>query len=539
MSNVDVLIVGAGPVGVTLALELALQKVSFRLVDKEPVRSDKSRALVVQPRSQELLDRHGATADLVARGKTIDGVHILTDRRYRGSVDLTNVERPDTRFKEPLVISQHDTEQFLDACLARYGYAAERPVTAKDIVQDAEGVSVTLEKPTGEEKLRARYVVGCDGAHSTVRRASHKFAFKGAAYPQDFVLCDAHIRDSNLDRHRLYLGMSRGVFAVFPMGDDIVRLVAAGIGIVSDEEPQLEHFQRMLDDSLPSGAGTLSSSVWLARFRLHHRGVDAYRDGRLFLAGDAAHIHSPAGGQGMNVGMQDAINLGWKLARVLRGEASDALLESYHAERYPVGRALLNGTDRAFSFFASTSQLFMTVRNFFLPWLVSLIASSKSVREAAYGFISEFDVAYRSSPIVGTAKGYTGPLRGGDRLPDARIRRGGRDGAEMYVQQLCVGSSHHLILFEGSGQDAVPEGGLEAVKKVLEAPAVDAEVHLISSSEAPSNTMQHYDPEGKAHSQYGFTKAGYLYVRPDGYIAHVGLLTEANELLTRLASLVQ
>lgn len=272
----------------------------------------------------------------------------------------------DTEFSLPTMVSQERTEYFLDECLKKHGMEVERPVAATEIVQDADGVTVTLRKGVFDERdgaedqrpsetIRARYVVGCDGAHSAVRHAASNIKFLGAAYPQEFMLADVHISDTNLPLDRVVISFGKGVVLIFPMEGDLIRLVVSGSGLqIGDpagrKDPVLEDLLPYFESFLPPGRGTLHNPQWLARFRLHHRAVDHYREGRLFLAGDAAHIHSPMGGQGMNTGMQDAVNLAWKLAAVIRPskdaptvdgklprETNDdeALLDSYHAERWP------------------------------------------------------------------------------------------------------------------------------------------------------------------------------------------------------------
>lgn len=621
MDNCDVLIVGAGPVGTTLALELALQGVSFRIIDKSPTRSEHSRALIVHPRTLELLDRHGDVVEkLIPKGTIAHGAVMNINRKLVTRVDMDDLDITDTKFPLPLMVSQAETEKFMEECLAQYGKAVERGHAASSIVQDANGVTTTLEKPDGTQMtIRSKYVVGCDGAHSVVRHSAPDITFDGDAYPQDFVLCDARLRDSTVARDRFTICFGdTGILAFFPIspsteGDDgLIRLIASGgrsvtkqpppprsgspgqqqhqHGEQKHEPPTLAHFQSLLDSFAPPGSGEVHSPIWLARFRLHHRGVSSYRSGRLFVAGDAAHIHSPAGGQGMNVGIQDAVNLGWKLASVVKyhdqlsEEAREALLDSYHAERYPVGRALLQGTDRMFSFTAAASPWILKVRNAVLPWVLPWLVAVKGVRRRFYGFISGFGTTYSGdageSIVVGTNMSSSFvKVRSGNRLPDGKVvelgrTRGGiaapellKRGKETSLHQLCRGASWHLLLFSGTGtgtgdnlsNGVTLEGLTLASERVLAVVKSECSLHFFyhvaddhdragSAGQGPSHpddgalqvvtgdrsgvgVALYADPGGRVHGLLGLDNGhgGFVMVRPDGYVSHIGYLSSLGE----------
>ncbi|KAH6626769.1 FAD binding domain-containing protein [Chaetomium sp. MPI-SDFR-AT-0129] len=560
--NCDVLIVGAGPVGGALALELALHGVSFRIIDKEPVRNDKSRALVIQPRTLELLNRHGAADTIVQRGRILHGGCVYVNKKLATEMVLDDLGTTDTEFTLPLNVSQAETEKFLDECLAKYGASVERPVTATKIVQDSTGVTTTLEHggPDGKttETVRSKYIVGCDGAHSTVRHASDKMTFPGGSYPQDFILCDTHLRDSNLrqDRFTLNLG-NKGVAAVLPFDDQIIRVIITrgALKTPETEAPTLEQLQEHFTELTTPGSGTLYDPFWLTRFRLHHRCVNQYRDGRLFVAGDAAHIHSPAGGQGMNAGIQDSINLGWKLARALAlqsnggatAAAADALLDTYNLERRPVGLQLLKGTDRLFSFLSSPNRWSILVRNFFLRYIGPHVTQSPARRKMAFHFMSQFGINYRGTTrLVGEASAWfwRPTILGGDRLPDGKVQAQ-KDKQETSLQRICVGTPHHLLLFSG-GRSGKPDDVAvlrQAADKVIAACHTDVKVHYIvglNNEGAAAEEHGYTDTSGELHGKFGFGSgsgknqkrtAGYVLVRPDGYIAHIGPLSKLPQLL--------
>ncbi|KAK0636370.1 hypothetical protein B0T17DRAFT_613111 [Bombardia bombarda] len=500
MKNCDVLIVGAGPVGTTLALELALHHVSFRIIDKIRARSDESRAVFMQPRVLELLNHHGDAHVLESRGSPYREQVFFINKKEAGKLTYADFGPVDTTFPLPLILSQAETERFLDECLAKYGAAIERPFMAKTIAQDDDGVTTILEAPDGrKETIRSKYVVGCDGAHSVVREAAN-IEFEGTTYPQDFILCDTH---EFLNK--------------FELGD----------------------------------SGTLYDPTWLARFRLHHRGASRYRNGRLFVAGDAAHIHSPAGGQGMNTGIQDSVNLGWKLAWALRGTAAaasvdkEALLDSYHAERHPVAQKVLKGTYRLFSFASSGNWLVRQIRNFIVPFALPKLTASESRRRRIFELMSQIAIGYRGSPIVGRASGrLRETVQSGDRLPDGKLERKqcGRITAagetrRIAVQRLCSGTTYHLLLFSGTndGNPATAETLEDARDELLHVLKNEIQVHIVVAGGhdgVGSVSSSYYaDLEDRVHAQYGFANPGYVLVRPDLYIVHIGLLEDFGELL--------
>ncbi|KAK7992114.1 FAD binding domain-containing protein [Apiospora saccharicola] len=565
-TTTDVLIIGSGPTGTTMALELAAQGISFRIVDKIGQRSDKSKALAVQPRSLELMNRHGPVARLVERGNIGLGGAIFVNGKKAADLDLGGVRATrDSAFPHTVLAPQSETEGFLAECLAtRYGRAVEFGTEATSVVQDAHGVTVTLRKVTSlssslpnslasstqgddardggseaqqeTETVRAKYVVGADGAHSVVRHAA-AVKFEGDAYRQDFILCDAHIRNTTMPRHRFQICMRYGLLLVFPLGNDVVRLVASRPGVPATDDPVLGDFQEWLEYMVPGGsAGELFDPIWMTRFKLHHRVSTNYRDGRLLLAGDAAHIHSPAGGQGMNTGIQDSVNLGWKLARVLRGEQPDAFLDSYNEERRPVGLRILGSSDWLFNLTASQSWLWLFFRNLLAPWVLPYLLDNEERRNHAFRFASQLGIRYRHSSIIGTAEGFSGRVLGGDRAPDGpvviesfeQVGEKQKKQREMRLHELLTPDKHHLLLFSGCQGDDLQQAAEIFQEKNSGTPS---SVHVLiagpssggSSSSSSRDWGCYKDVDGVLHMRYGFRDgAGYAYIRPDGHIAHIG-----------------
>jgi 2-polyprenyl-6-methoxyphenol hydroxylase-like FAD-dependent oxidoreductase len=526
MKETNVLIIGVGPTGLMLALELSLQNIPFRVIDSLSIPSDKSRALVLHSRTQELFKRHKIVEKCQAHGVVNNSVRIFANRKFVYEVDVLDIAYGDTDFPTPLMISQADTEMVLNERLVEYGGGVERSVTAEKLEQDDEGVTAWLKDEEGnEEMLRCKYVVGCDGAHSIVRRSTG-LKFDGAAYPQDFILADVHLKWE--EKHCLTIFMGQGVMAIFPMKDGVSRLLCSRPHQANvDTEPTIEDFNEVFRNLAPMKVELLDP-VWIARFRLHHRNVEKYRMGRMFLAGDAAHIHSPAGGQGMNTGMQDAINLGWKLASDIHGEGGEEVLDSYTIERHRVGENLLRTTDRMFEMMATTNPVYLYLRNTFVPWIIPWVMGHRALRANRFRFISQLGIRYRHSPIVGQASMYQGKLRGGDRAPDGKLRG---EGQETSVLELLMRPTHHLLLFSGIGQQTLKGEALRIVATDFLQSNKGVEVHeiLVGASPRVSGVV---DENGDIHKLYGFQEPSYVLVRPDGHIAHVGPIIAINELKT-------
>lgn len=524
MKETDVLIIGAGPTGLMLALELSLQNIPFRIIDSLKIPSDKTRALVLHSRTLELLKRHKIVEKCQAYGIDNNAVRIFANRKFVYEVDLVDVSYGDSEFTSPLMVSQADTEKVMTERLVEYGNRVERPATAEKLEQDDDGVTAWVRDEKGnEEMIRCKYVVGCDGAHSIVRRSTG-LKFDGEAYPQDFILADVHLKWEEKACLTVFIG--QGFMAIFPMRDGIFRIICSRPDQANvDTEPTIEDFEEVFKKLAPVNAELLDPS-WIARFRLHHRNVENYRVGRMFLAGDAAHIHSPAGGQGMNTGMQDAINLGWKLASAIRGEGGDELLDSYTIERHRVGQNLLSTTDRMFEMMATTNPIYLYLRNTLVPWILPWVMGTRSLRRNRFRFISQLGIRYRHSPIIGQASTYKGKLRGGDRAPDGKLINAEH---ETRVIELLMPPTYHLLLFSGVGSQALDGDALHSVATGFEG----VEVHEIFAGSSPKTTSV-VDKDNNVHSIYGFEEPSYVLVRPDGHIAYLGPITAVDELKTWL-----
>jgi 2-polyprenyl-6-methoxyphenol hydroxylase-like FAD-dependent oxidoreductase len=337
MYDTDVLIVGAGPSGLTLAASLVKRGIATTVVDRQPAGANTSRAAVVNARTLEVLEGIDVAMRLVKEG--IQAPRFSIRDRARTLIPIDFSELP-TDYPYSLMVPQSTTEKLLLDRLVELGGAVLRPKALSSITQDADGVTATFDDG---DIIRARYAVGADGIHSTVREQAG-IGFEGGAYGESFMLADVRLSgEVPLDEVILFWA-KEGLTVVAPLPGDIFRIVAP----VADapEEPSALYVQQILDSRGP-GAGRMvvTDVIWGSRFRIHHRVADAYRAGRLLLSGDAAHVHSPAGGQGMNLGIQDAVALADALAGVLAGEP-DSVLDDYSAARRPIAQQVVQMTDR-------------------------------------------------------------------------------------------------------------------------------------------------------------------------------------------------
>ena len=541
-SSVPALVVGAGPVGLTMAAELTRYGVGCRLIDKNPTPNDKSKALVLWSRTLELLQKTGPVEAFLRAGRTIDGASMYGQGRRLAHIELDDVASP---YPRPLMLPQCDTERLLAEHLASQGLRAERSVELVGFDQSGDAVVATLAHADGRRELvNCQWLLGCDGAHSTVRHALG-IDFAGSAEQNDWILADVHVEGPVVDNEVSVFWHEEGVLIFFPITADRFRIVA-DIGLARSLErpadPTLEEVQRVLDARGPGGI-TLSNPVWLAGFRINERKVSDYRHGRVFLAGDAAHIHSPAGGQGMNTGMQDAYNLAWKLALVQAGLGRDApLLDSYSAERSAVGDQVLRAAGRLTQVATIRNPIAQALRNH----MASILTSFSAVRTRAKNTLTELAINYRDSALNGEHRGLAarswfigGGVQAGDRLPDARIVDA-RSGAATQLFHAIGNTRHNLLLI--AGEETVETGLEELVelgrRAALAYPNTIA-VHLVPASGASplpadwAGAVWH-DRDGMLRSQHGVRTDTLVLVRPDGY---VGFRSQPAELPPLLAHL--
>lgn len=391
-----ILIVGAGPVGLTMASELVRFGLPVRLIDRNAAPTQTSKALVLWSRTLELIDRMGCTQAFIDAGLAVRGASIRSGSSVLGRASFAGISSP---YNFALMIPQCDTERLLHAHLVSMGGTVAREVELTGFAQDTDLVRVTLRHKDGrEETAETPWLIGCDGAHSTVRHGLG-LTFDGSAEGGDWILADVRLEGDGKppdDEIAPFLH-DDGPFVVFPIPGDRARIIAA-VGKADPKrprpEPTLVDVQQLIDRRA-GGGFSASDPVWLANFRINERKVTDYRQGRVFLAGDAAHIHSPAGGQGMNTGMQDAFNLAWKLALVARGEAGAKLLESYSPERSKVGDMVLRNARLMTDVGTLSNPGALAVRNLVLRIMLGLHA----VQDRMAVTMSETKISYTGGPL--------------------------------------------------------------------------------------------------------------------------------------------
>jgi len=385
-----------------MAAELARYGLRVRIVEKAAQCTDKSKAVVIWSRTLELMDRMGCAASFVAAGFKAAAANISAGDKPIAHVDLTGVATP---YPYALMLPQSDTERLLGKHLESFGVRLERNLELLRFTSSKDGVVSTLHHADGrEETVESTWLVGCDGAHSTVRHQLG-MSFTGDTLNSDWILADLHLSQVPRPDEISVLWHSEGVLAVFPLGADRYRVIADSGVAISDArrpDPTLEEVQEVMDRRGPGGIRA-SAPVWLAAFRINERKVADYRAGRVFLAGDAAHIHSPAGGQGMNTGMQDAFNLAWKLALVCRGHCAESpLLDSYSVERSAVGDQVLAGAGRLTAVAIMRGKVKQSIRNH----VAALAFGLAPVRRRIANAMTEISIGYPKGPL--TAKGVRG-----------------------------------------------------------------------------------------------------------------------------------
>ena len=412
--STDVLIVGAGPTGLVLALWLAKRGVRVRIIDKTAEPGTTSRALAVQARTLEFYRQLGLAAAVVERGKKAIAVNLWVAGRKEAHAVFGDMGAGMSPFPYALLFPQDEHERLLIEWLSAAGVTVERSTELLNFEDVTTRVVTRLRRPDGgTETCTASFIAGCDGAHSVVREAL-QISFPGGTYHHLFYVADVEAGGAAMNGE-LHVGLDASDFlAVFPMkGEGHARL----IGTVQDDAGHHADNLSWGDVSQRVIAWMqidVSRVNWFSTYRVHHRVADRFRKGRAFLLGDAAHIHSPVGGQGMNTGIGDAVNLAWKLADVLRGRADRRILDSYEPERIAFARRLVATTDEAFTGVASRRLLARIIRLRIVPLVLPAFFAFRAARRFMFRTVSQTAINYRNSSL---SDGRAGPIHGGDRLP--------------------------------------------------------------------------------------------------------------------------
>ncbi|MEU7062490.1 FAD-dependent monooxygenase [Streptomyces sp. NPDC053429] len=516
-AHADVLVAGAGPVGLTAAGELRRRGISCRIVDRLPARLPYAKAVGIQPRTLELWDRIGLVRDALEAAVPMRGQFMYLNGTEKGRIDLALPPEVPYGFA---ALPQYETERILEEYLNRFGTAIERETELVSFAQDATGVTCVLRTPHGDEEVRTRFLVGCDGAHSSVRKGLG-LAFEGGALPDEYMLADVEVdwdvphgygvrsehRDAEgalddllvciplpgVHRYRMSMLVPPELSAGAPAGGDGVVH-----GLEGSRAPDLTHVQKVLDRLSPQPT-TASALRWSSVFRISHRLAGRYGQGRVFVAGDAAHIHPPTGAQGMNTGIQDAWNLAWKLALAVEGTADPDLLASYDTERRPVGEEVVGRTVRhATAGMDADPGDPMTLMR----------------REA------QLLVGYPDSPLVQPPEPDAGPgPQPGDRAPDCGGLVAEVTAYPLRLFDVLRGREHTLLLY-GPGPEVPHIEQLHEVVEELAPGQVNICAVLATTDAGTAAPVPVYrDARGEFARMYGAGEGPVAFVvRPDGYL---------------------
>jgi 2-polyprenyl-6-methoxyphenol hydroxylase-like FAD-dependent oxidoreductase len=472
----EVLIVGAGPTGLVLALWLARFGVDVRIIDKTAEPGTTSRALAVQARTLEFYRQIGIADAVLARGREVSAARLWAAGRQVARAVLGNMGAGISPYPYAFIFPQDEHERLLIDQLREAGISVERETELVGFDQRSDRIVARLASATGRmDTCEAAFIAGCDGARSRVRETL-SIGFAGGTYDHLFYVADVEARGPIMNGD-INVALDRADFlAVFPLkGANRARLV----GTVRDEAEAAGRRENLTWDDIGRRVMEwmhveVDRVNWFSTYRVHHRVADRFRSERAFLVGDAAHIHSPVGGQGMNTGIGDAVNIAWKLAATLQRRAHERLLDTYETERIGFARRLVATTDQAFTGVTSSSAIARALRLQVVPRLVPMLFTLESFRRLAFRTVSQTAIAYRESQL---SEGRAGSVHGGDRLPwvhvdsldpnadnfaplkslQWQVHVYGKAAPE--VRALCA--EHHLGLHEFAWQREMQHAGLQ------------------------------------------------------------------------------
>ena len=495
------LIVGAGPTGLVLALWLTRFGVSIRIIDKLAASGTTSRALAVQGRTLEFYQQFGLAQAVVDRAHKVPALNLWVKARPAARIPLENLGRGRTPFPFPLIFPQDEHEALLIERLSALGIEIERQVELADFEDHGGEIRATLRKAGTEEAGSYAFLAGCDGARSRVREVLGT-GFPGGTYDHLFYVADVEAAGSPMNGE-LHVDLDDADFlAVFPLQQTgRARLIGSVRDDAAKDHEHLE-FADVQGRAMQNLRIEVKQVHWFSTYRVHHRVAQQFRKGRAFLLGDAAHIHSPVGGQGMNTGIGDAVNLAWKLAAALEEPRSSSLLDSYEPERIAFARRLVATTDRAFTAVTSDSAFARFVRTKAFPALAPSLLRLPALRRFAFRTVSQIAVNYRDSALN---RGAAGKLHGGDRLPWVKVGQG---------------DEHNFAALT----------------------SMDWQIHVYGEPTPGLRTLAdgrkiplHVFPWGAGMRQAGLRRNAVYLIRPDGYIGLIDSAGSATAIGTYLS----
>ena len=513
----DVIIVGAGPTGLSLACQLIRYGVDFVIVEKNEGITPFSKALGVHARTLEIYEQLDLAQKAVARGTIVGKIRLLEAGEIVGEVDLSNIGEGLSPYPFLLVFEQSENERLLYEYVQSHGQDVLWQNELKSLSQDDAGVTVHVKNAAGESQIIVgKYLVGCDGPHSPVRHALG-LAFEGSTFERIFYVADVRI-DWKFSHDALHGCLTRhAVVAFFPMpGEKRWRIVGAfPEGMNKDEgEIRFEEIEARIKEEAELDLD-ITRVDWFSTYKVHTRHVERFSSGRCFLAGDSAHIHTPAGGQGMNTGIQDAYNLAWKLALVVKGAAAERILDSYNEERLPNAKRLLQTTDRMFNLAAGTDWLLNLIRTTIFPPMAKFILSIDAVKKRFFPLISQIGISYRESSLSVHDGDGDFEVKAGDRMPYFLL-----DGHSVYDNLRAP--KFHLLTFSNGHDDVDYRQATDAI--------VSQHADLLDQYLVPLNPQ--------VAETFGADKPFQVLLRPDNYVGYITSETSPGPLVAYLKEVI-
>lgn len=517
-SQLPVLIVGAGPTGLMMACELARHGVSFRIIDKKSEPTQGSNATWIQSRTIEILNQIGIADRFLKNGQTCDAINLYAEGKFLAALTLEDI--PST-YPFILMLAQSGSERLLNERLSEFKIKVERSTELTDLKQKGNTVIATVKRADGgTETVTCDWLVACDGARSFVREKCRIF-FPGEDLSEQFIVADAKI-DSFMTKDEIHFFFDQGsMFAAATLGENNYRITAN----LHLDHPRMNYTEREVIEMAQErahGAYYVRNVSWISPFWIHSKVIREMRQQSIFFAGDAAHVHSPAGGQGMNMGLQDAFNLAWKLALVIKGKARAVLLESYQSERLPVIRQVVNQTERLTKM-ALNDRAFLKKLGKFSDRLVK----DKKLARKIGTQISQLDIRYKYARTIASRvrPGAKSP-QPGERAPDVLLKSNRR------LYEHLRNTRHNVLVFTGSALSRARMKDLRNMRESLQQ-AYDGEVvlHVISRKELKDIANVIVDADGGIHDCYQVKTACLFLVRPDGYIAYYSRKLDSTSLL--------
>lgn len=516
MTQIDVLIIGAGPVGLTAANLLTKQGVSCMIVDQLTERSPYSKAFGIQPRTLEMLHLLGVSERFIDRGYPAAGARIHFGHQSPATVEFGSLHTP---YPYIFVLSQAETENILEAYLSEQGVTVQRNTSFFHLEQNDQESVVTLQHKDSFFSIQARYVLACDGAHSSVREKL-RVPFKGSAHHVTYFLGDVKATNVPHDGYLNAFLTDSGVGFCLPLGNDVTRLIT----IDSTQQQRshqlpltLDEFQQSVNRIFPWNI-TIQESTWLSQFGTAEKLVSSYRKGNVFFLGDAAHVHSPLGGQGMNTGIQDAANLSWKLASVLKGHSPLSLLNSYEKERRPIARTILRSTTMGLRAATLQHKFARQARNNVGKRVIGTSVAQEQILARLMNLSFSYKRCYKTLQDPHLSRTSIQP---GDRLPDMRLLH--PNGSSVRLYDLLQKYGFLTLLY----RDAITDQELDEIQHLSH--RYPGHVSVITKGGPSKKGVSHLYDDKRALHRYA-EPGSYLLIRPDGYVGvHASSLSSFNE----------